>query len=205
MSDKTEKRMAENYEITQGIRIGDKEVVFGIDEKCELPYLCGFYTSNAIFGSYEECMAGDDYVEMVEMFADRIREQCRKVREEQAKVTVPRETITAEMCIPLSGSANLEGKVAAIKADVLRPEYRSAEHQLIYVTGGNGARGGARGSACYCISLYSGECGRWERYDIQGEVKPERLPGWAKERLVTIQRQESANMVPEQKRETEAR
>lgn len=204
MSDTVEKRMAENYEITQGIRIGDKEVVFGIDEKCELPYLCGFYTSNAIFGSYEECMVGDDYVEMVEMFASRVNEQCRKVREEQAKVTVPRDKITAEMCIPLSGSTNLEGKVAAIKADVLRPEYRSAEHQLIYVTGGNGARG-ARGSACFSTNLYTGENVRWERYDLHGEVKPECLPQWAKERLADIQKQEPAITVQEQERKAEVR
>ena len=33
-------------------------------------------------------MAGDDYVEMMELFADRIKTQCEKVREEWAKVTV---------------------------------------------------------------------------------------------------------------------
>ncbi len=43
MEQETEKRMAENYEITQGIQIGDKEVVFGIDEENEMPYFCGFY------------------------------------------------------------------------------------------------------------------------------------------------------------------
>ena len=37
MSDKTEKRMAGYYEVKQGIAIGDREVVFGVDEKAELP------------------------------------------------------------------------------------------------------------------------------------------------------------------------
>ena len=42
MSDEKEKRMAENYKITHGIPIGDKEVVLGVDEKAEMPYLCAF-------------------------------------------------------------------------------------------------------------------------------------------------------------------
>lgn len=142
------KRMVESYEVTHGIPIGDKEVVLGVDEKAELPYLCAFYTSNDIFGSYTDCMVADDYVEIVELFAERVKEQCVKIREEQAKVTVPREVITAEMCLPLKNDDSLEGKVAAVRTDSIRPEYRSAEHQLVLVTGGNGARGGARGSAC---------------------------------------------------------
>ena len=100
MSDEKEKRMAENYKITHGIPIGDKEVVLGVDEKAEMPYLCAFYTSNELFGSYTDCMVGNDYVEIVEMFAERVKAQCVKIREEQAKVTVPREVITADMCLP---------------------------------------------------------------------------------------------------------
>ena len=129
MSNETRKRMVESYEVTNGIPIGDKEVVIGVDEKNEMPYLCAFYTSNDIFGSYTDCMVSDDYVEIVELFAERVKAQCVKVREEHAKVTVPRELITADMCLPLKGSDSLEGKVAAVRADSIRPEYRSAEHQ----------------------------------------------------------------------------
>ena len=198
MGNEKEKRMVESYEVTHGIPIGDKEVVLGVDEKAELPYLCAFYTSNDIFGSYTDCMVADDYVEIVELFAERVKEQCVKIREEQAKVTVPRGSITAEMCLPLKNDDSLEGKVAAVRTDSIRPEYRSAEHQLVLVTGGNGARGGARGSACFCTNLYTGERSRWERYDIQGEVKPECLPEWAKGRLLEIQKQEAAKAAPNQ-------
>ena len=100
MHEEEKKRMVETYEITQAIRIGDREILFGVDEKQELPYFCGFYRSNALVGEYSECMAGDDYVEMMELLADRIKTQCEKVREEWAKVTVPREKITEQMCIP---------------------------------------------------------------------------------------------------------
>ena len=205
MSDEKEKRMVESYEITQSVRIGDKEVVFGVDEKAEMPYLCAFYASNSIFESYQECMVGDDYVEIMELFADRVKEQCVKVHGEQEKVTVPREKITADRCIPTFQCGDITGKIMAVKPEALRPEYRSAEHQLIYVTGGNGARNRSFGSACYCITLYSGEHGRWERYDLAGEVKPECLPGWAKERFSEIQKQETAKVVPNQNKDMEVR
>lgn len=39
MSDEAGKRMAKNYEITQAVRIGGKEVVFGVDETNAEPYI----------------------------------------------------------------------------------------------------------------------------------------------------------------------
>lgn len=189
MDNKTEKRMAESYEIMQGIYIGDKEVVFGVDETNAMPYFCAFYTSNELVASYSDGMIGDDYVEMVELFSERIKEQCQKVREERAKVTVPREKITADMCLPPASDTDFNGKVVAIRENSLRPEYRSIENQLVLVTGGNGARGNARGRACFCTTLYDGKRSRWNRQDIQGEIKAECLPSWAKERLAEIQKQ----------------
>ena len=188
MEQEKERRTVNDYEITQGIRIGEKEVVFGIDEKNEMPYFCGFYTSNELFESYQDCVIGNDYVEIVDLFAQRVKEQCVKVREEQESVTVPREKITKEMCLPLKSSVDLSGKVAVIKPEVLRPEYRSSENQLVLVTGGYGAHGNARGRACFCTTLYSGNSHRWNRQDILGEIKPECMPQWANERLEEIQR-----------------
>ena len=108
---------------------------------------------------------------------------------------MPRKLITADMCFKDNRSESIVGKIVAVKADILRPEYRSADYQLIYVTGGNGASGKSMGSACFHTNLYSGERGRWERHDILGEVKPECLPEWAKERVVEIQKQETAKEV----------
>lgn len=34
--------MAQSYEITQAISIGDKEVVCGVDERKKTPYFCAF-------------------------------------------------------------------------------------------------------------------------------------------------------------------
>ena len=160
--------------------------MFGVDEKAEMPYLCAFYASNSIMESYQECMVGDDYAEIMELFADRVKAQCVKVHGEQEKVDVPREKITADKCIPTFQCGDITGKVMAVKPEALRPEY------------GNGARERSFGSACYCITLYSGEHERWERYDLAGEVKPECLPEWAKGRLLQIQGQEAAKAAPNQ-------
>lgn len=189
VSNETEKRMLESYEIIHGIRIGDKEVVFGQDENNSMPYFCAFYASNELFYSYEDCMAGDDYVEMMELFSERVKAQCMKIREEQEKVTVPRERITADMCRQDNRSLDIMGKVVVVRADALRPEYRSAEHQLVLVEGGNGSRGNALGTTCFCKNLYSGESVSWKRYDIQGEVKPEHMPEWVGDKLAELQRQ----------------
>ena len=190
-----EKRMAENYEIISAFHIGDKEVVFGLDNRSDKPYFCALYEKEAVLcytrERYEDCYTGNDYIRMMELFAERIQAQCQKVRAEWEKVTVPRELITPDMCFPNDCRESIKGKVVAVKISMLRPEYQSADHQLIYVTGGNGAAANARGNACFCINLYTGEQTRWERFEVQGEVKPEHLPEWAKERLAVIQKEQA--------------
>ena len=82
-----EKRMAENYEITQAVRIGGKEVVFGIDENCAEPYFCAFYTANELFYEYSDCMVGDNFAEMMKLFGERIRQQEMCIRDRPFSMT----------------------------------------------------------------------------------------------------------------------
>ncbi len=53
-----EKRMAGDYEITQALRIGDKEIVLGRNRAAQpgQEFLCAFYESNAILGMYSDCI-----------------------------------------------------------------------------------------------------------------------------------------------------
>ena len=175
-----EKRMAGDYEITQAILIGDREVVFGIDDNNpEQPYFCAFYERNEILGKYDGCMVSSDYAELVMLFAKRIEAQCEKLKEAEQAVTVPREKITADMCNPIGYDENITDRVVVIKPEALRAEYQTADHQLCYITGGFGASANSRGTACFCINLYSGKESRFNRSDILGEMKE--LPEWAKE------------------------
>ena len=187
------KRMAENYEIKSAFRIGKSEVVFGVDEQSENPFFCGFCEKENLIvmvrERYTECMVGNDYIGILELFADRVKELTEKVRAEWAEITVPREPITPDMCYPNDYDKSIVDEVVAIKKTVFRPEYQSADRQLVYVTGGNGAKGNPHGRACFCKNLYTGEELRYERYEVEGVVKPECMPEWAKERLAQIQKQ----------------
>ena len=137
MEEKEEKRMAGNYEITNSIHIGGKEIVFGVDETAPQPYFCAYYAEMLVYGQYQDCVVSDDYVEMMELFAGRIQEQCSRLLEEREKMTVPYEPIKAEMCRPFPADEDITGKVAVISQDTLRPEYRCQAEQIVLVTGGN--------------------------------------------------------------------
>ena len=85
----------------------------------------------------------------------------------------------------------MHGKIVVIKPEVLRREYRRATRQLKLCLGGFGASPHSRGSACYCVDLYTGKESRYERMDVLGTIQPEDLPGWAKHGLTSIQQEQA--------------
>ena len=194
-----EKRMAGYWEILHALHIGDKEVVFGenLTDPNEARYMCAYCTANDIMRGYDECMGSDDYLEIMELYAERIMGQIEAVKAEIAEKQIPVATITAEQCRKDDLSKSIVGKIVAIRADVLRPEYQTADHQLVLVNGGFGAAANARGSAVYATNLYSGKESRYERCDIQGEVKPEHIPHWAMEKAARIREREKKRQEPE--------
>jgi len=188
-----EKRMAGDYEIIHAIHIGDKEVVFGENQRDEfdLKYMCGYHTSNELIGTYNGCMVSGDYLEIMKLFTVRVDMQIEQIRSEQEKVTVSMELVRPDECYPNDYEKSIEDKIVAIRSDVLRREYQTGDRQIYLVTGGFGARGNSRGNAVFATNLYSGKQTRWERRDIQGEIKPECLPGWVKERLAVLQEEKT--------------
>jgi len=181
---KEETRMAGKYQIIQAIHIGDKEVVFGEDKtNKEYPYICGYATFNMISQQYSDVQASADYLDIMKIFCNRVSDQIELVKSEKEKITVPLECITAEQCYPNDYNKSIDGKVVAIKASALRREYQTADNQLVLINGGFGSAANARGNACFTKNLYNGEESRYERYDIQGEIKPEHMPEWAKAKL----------------------
>lgn len=189
-----EKRMAGDYEIFQAIHIGDREVVLGENPRDEtgMRYMCAFCRQNALFAEYSEVMASDDFPEIVELFGQRVAEQAQKTRIELNKPKIQGiddRPISAEDCTPLTYEDDLHEKIVVIKAEVLRREYRTATHQLKLCVGGFGASPHSRGSACFCIDLYSGKEARYERMDVLGTMEPDQLPGWAKHGLQAVQQE----------------
>ena len=199
-----EKRMAGDYEIIHSVYIGYHEVVVGenLRNMNGQKYLIAYCQSNELMAKYEECLVSDDYSEIMKCFGERIIEQAEKVREEHIRIDVDTTPITMKQCEPDSNDNNIDGKVIIIKAEVFRPEYRTSTRQLQLCTGGFGAQANSRGNACFCTNLYSGKTSRFERRDVLGVLKPEKMPEWAKQRLVEIRAAESQ---PKGKDRTEVR
>ena len=188
-----EKRYIDPYEVVQSIHIGNKEVVFGVNKKEEYPFMVCYCSYDNPLGIpwATEAVGTDDYLEAMQIFCDRVQAQIELTRAEQEVFKFDMTPFTIADCIPDKKNESIIGKLVVINAEPKRYEYQHSAYQLIWAEGGNGASGG-RGQAVFGTCLATGERGRWERYDVLGEIRPERMPEWAKEALARIQAQEKA-------------
>jgi len=195
-----------NYEVKHAIHVGDQEIVFAEDKNAEngLCYFVGNYTSNEILGQYADCQVSDDFLEIMQQFTSRVNTQIEAVRDEIKQINLPPDVFIAEHCYPNDYGKSIDGKIVAIKADVLRPEYKRGDVQLVLVNGGSGAKAQPYGSTVFCYHLNDGKHTRFVRSDVQGEVKQEFLPAWAKEKAAAIQA-EKASPPQEKPQNREAR
>lgn len=179
------KRTIGEYEILCAVNIGNRETVLASNEKNNdgAKYMCGFVEKTDLFERCTDCMVSDDYIEIVHLFGSRVHSEAEHFQEQVKQLDIPVTVITEEDCIPDHYSNDINGKVIAINPDILKPEYQRADRQLYLVTGGFGASANSRGSAVFCKNIHTGKTARYERMDVMGEVKPECLPDWAKEKL----------------------
>lgn len=177
------------YEIKQAIHIGDKEIVYGenMREKNGNFYFVSDYTYNEILGEYSHCLVGGDYLEIMQEFTSRVNSQIEAVRAEFEKAALPPDLFTAEHCYPHDYKQNIVGKFMTVRAEVFRKEYQRGDHQLILVTGGNGALPNPIGTKVYHKRLSDGKESYIRRHEILGEVKPECMPDWAVKKLAVFQ------------------
>jgi hypothetical protein len=184
-----EKRMVDTYEVIHAIHVGDREILFAVDGgKTDCPYLvCDCNWDNPLgINQYFNAVGSDDYLEMMTEFANRVQAQLEAVKAERDKITVPLSPFTPEHCTPNNYGESIENKVVVIRTERLRPEYRTADNQLMLAVGGFGTYANARGRAVYTVNLYSRKESRWNREDILGILKTEYMPDWAKEQLKQI-------------------
>lgn len=191
------KRMAGDYEIIHAMHIGDQEIVVGENPAAAARqmYMCAFCEQNEIFARYDEVLCSDDYAEIIGIYGQRVAEQAEKTRIELKgpKIQgIANEPITAAGCMPITSDDDLNGKVVVIRPEILRREYRRATNQVMLCDGGFGASPRSRGSACYCVNLYTGKTSRFERRDILGILKEEQMPKWAKHALIEFQHKRKA-------------
>lgn len=193
MSD--EKRKIGEYTVLSAVNVGKKEIILASNEQStdSEKYLCGFVERNDLFELCSECMVSDDYIEIVHLFGSRVANEAELFREQVEKLDIPVAVITEADCILDHYTKDINGKIIAIDPKVLKPEFRRADRQLYLVTGGFGASANSRGSAVFCTNLHTGESTRYERLDIMGEVKPECMPDWAKEKAQELSRSKRHN------------
>ena len=152
--------------------------------------MCCFCTQDDIAEYYSEAVSSNDYLEIMELYADRLKGQIAAVQAQRNALHIPLDMLGCEHCFPLLDGDDIANKVVAINPASLRYEYQRADCQLILVTGESGARSNPRGTAVYGVNVFTGRrSGRWRHSDILGEVRPECLPQWAKDHLRTIERE----------------
>lgn len=182
------KRMIDDYEVKQSFAIGKTEIVLAEKPKAAdgLCYMIAEYTVNELFGRYENIGVSGSYIEVLEEFQKRVQNNINQIKQEIPDIDM--QAITEDMCYPNDYGKSIEGKVIAIKPEDLNPEYRNAASQIQLVTGGFGAHANSRGTAVYCVDIYSGEKSRYERYNVMGVLKEDHYPDWVKEKLPEIQK-----------------
>ena len=182
MADKETVRMAGDYEIMQSFRMGGATMLIGYNPGDATYMTC--YQDYDFLGNerFSEAIGSESYVEIMDVFLQRLQEQTEKVRAFQVERAMPVTVLGREYCLPCSDES-LEGKLVIIRPASLAPEYRTADCQLGYALGGFGCTPGARGRAVYFKELYSGEECRWDITDVLGVADREKLPDWAKEKL----------------------
>lgn len=185
-----EKRMIGDYAVLCSVNVGEKEIVIASNEQStnEDKFMCGFVERNDLFELCKEGVVSDDYIEIAHIFGSRVANEAEMFKEQVKKLDIPITVITEADCIPDHYSKDINGKVIAIDPKVLKPEFQRADRQLYLVTGGFGASANSRGSAVFCTNLHTGKSTRFERMDVMGEVKPECMPDWAKEKIAAMSR-----------------
>lgn len=188
MSD--EKRMVDSYEVKTAIHIGGKEIVFAESNADDEPFMVYDCNRNNPFGidSFDNIAISSDYLEIMTIFLNRLSEQVQRVDAERARRGITNKPLTADDCVNGSRDWNYKNQLVVIKPESLTPSARTADHQLLLATGGNGCNPEARGMAVFCTNLFTGKSARWERYDVAGIIDPAKMPAWAAEKLAALQK-----------------
>lgn len=179
-------RMVHSYNVSQAIEIGKVEVILAVDERQQdKPYLVCYCTRQNPLNmeQYYVAEAGSDYLAAMQDFVERIQDEVASLRKERTEQPLNMSVLTANECNLLTNEASLENELLAIRPERLRPEYRTANHQLVVAVGGFGMSAHSRCRAVYVKNVFSGKEQRWNWDDMMGSVKPEHIPPWAQQRL----------------------
>ena len=83
----------------------------------------------------------------------------------------------------VGGSLDFENKIMVLNPTGIKDEYKTPDYQLFYAQSGFGCSPTARGRQVYGRFLADGEYTHFERSRFLGQLKPELVPDWAKEKV----------------------
>lgn len=190
-----EKRMIGSYEIFQSINAGPTEIVMGEDPKAAPgeKYVCSFCESNDIYTRCRDAMVSDDYLEILQLYGQRVADEAGKLRE--AMTLNPGlgidDTPVSDGYEPITDDMDLTKQVVLINPAILKREYQRATCQYLLCCGGFGASPNSRGTTLFCTNLFSGKHESFKRYDVLGVVREDQLPKWAKDGLRLAEKEKS--------------
>lgn len=174
------------YTIEQDINISGTHYIFAVDEKNEMPYLVCEITSNDLFERYENCVVSDEYLTAFGEWNNRMKkaiDDCKKKLSEVPEYM----TLSTDDVEPLTHDMSIKNKVIVIKPDVFLREARYSQKQLHFCVGGFGAEPNSRGRAVMCDSINDDKHTRFNRMDVLGIIKEDRIPNWAKPKIAELQ------------------
>lgn len=180
--------MVSDYQIIHSFYVGERKVIVGEDKNAEYRYFCGYYEINDIFARAVDCRMSNDYLEIMQIYCDRTKEQVELFSSKQIEGA---ELVISDMCNPCKNDTDLTNKIVVLKPETLRREYQNGNHQLFYVTGGNGAKPNSRGTKVFGYYLDGGKETYIRRYEIMGTIEAEKLPEWANKHISKIMKDKS--------------
>ena len=121
------KRMIKNFEIIHSIQIGARELVVGVSP--ELEFMCCFCTQDDIAEYYSEVMSSSEYLEIMELYADRLKGQIAAVQAQRNTLHIPLDMlgrarqvkVTKENTTIVDGSGDkqaIKDRVSQIRAQI---------------------------------------------------------------------------------------
>ena len=185
MNDRLPKKKVGDWEIIASFAYGDKEIFIGENPKPEKEierFIVGDIVSNELFERCENCMCGDSFSEMSELYSQRMQEQIEKVKNELAKFPYDRSVIGMDSCDSIR-DRDIKGEIIVIDPKAIKREYVGADRQLWVSEGGFGCSPNGSGRKVYCKNIFTGDSAAWQRQDILGTIKPECIPEWVKGRM----------------------
>jgi hypothetical protein len=178
------------YAIEQDINISGTHYIFAIDDKEKMRYLVADNQVDELFNKYYNCIVSDDYLSAMAEWNSRVKVAIEKCQKEISEVK-DYQILKADDVEPISPDTSILNKVVVIRPEVLLREAQYSQKQLMFVVGGFGADGHSRGRAVMCNRIDDDAHLRFNRSDVLGVIKSDKVPNWAKEKISALQKSNS--------------